>query len=249
MILASEDTGKSSNSIQRQTLQDFLSTRRSLCEAWQQWAARDGSTQGFSAAQGSLASRLSCGFDLLLFFKELCVLILAHSRAWDLSHRMWLRRKKNHLIGMMRKNKRHFAPPAVFQPLTLVHFVGLICWSCCKIREAGTLLYFVFAECSVQVHPLLSWFLLVVIMVMIKSYRQQHWKEREKLSLEEPLACLACGLLFPMSFTALPSKTSQDTSHSPWLSDGGTKSVHVPLFIPALSHSTLPGQPVLPQEH
>lgn len=117
---------------------------------------------------------------------------------------MWLRRKKNHLIGMMRKNKRHFAPPAVFQPLTLVHFVGLICWSCCKIREAGTLLHFVFAECSVQVHPLLSWFLLVVIMVMIKSYRQQHWKEREKLSLEEPLACLACGLLFPMSSQPCP---------------------------------------------
>lgn len=73
---------------------DFLSTRRSLREAWQRFAVRNGSTQGFSAAQGSLASRSSPRFDLLLFFKELCVLELALSRDWDLNHRMWLRRKK-----------------------------------------------------------------------------------------------------------------------------------------------------------
>lgn len=107
---------------------------------------------------GFLCSSRKLGFQVVLwvwfvaFFKELCVLELALSRDWDLSHRMWLRGEKNHLIGMMRKHKRHFAPPAVFPPLTL-HFVSLICWSCCKLSGVGTLLYFVFAECFVQCIP------------------------------------------------------------------------------------------------
>lgn len=107
---------------------------------------------------GFLCSSQKLGFQVVLwvwfvaFFKELCALELALSRDWDLSHRMWLRGEKNHLIGMIRKHKRHFAPPAVFPPLTL-HFVGLICWSCCKLSGVGTLLYFVFAECFVQCIP------------------------------------------------------------------------------------------------
>lgn len=64
-----------------------------------------------------------------------------------------VKEKKNHLIGMMRKHKRHFTPPTVFQPCTLLHFICLVCWSCCKISGVGTLLSFVFAVCFVQCIP------------------------------------------------------------------------------------------------
>lgn len=82
--------------------------------------------QGLSAAQGSLASSLSSGFDLLLSFKDLCVVALALGRDWDSNQRMWLRRK-SHLIEVTRKHSRDFALPTVFQCLTLLRFVSLVC--------------------------------------------------------------------------------------------------------------------------
>lgn len=147
-----EDAEKSSNGIRRQTLQGFSEHEKE--SVW---------SLAVLSCLSQIHTRFLCssrklGFQVVLWvwfaasFKELCVLELAFSRDWDLNHRMWLRRKKSHLIEVMRKYKGDFALPTVFQCVTLLRFVSRICWSC-KLSGVATLFYFVFAECFVQCIP------------------------------------------------------------------------------------------------
>lgn len=177
----------------------FVNTRTRLREAWQQLTHQRWIHAGFCCSSEKF------GFQVVLrvwfvavFWGTVCPRTCSRCRLGFESQDVAEEWKKPHLIEMMRKYKRDFALPTVFQCLTLLHFVSLICWSC-KLGGVGILFYFVFAQCFVQYVPFSACSYTRYTGDKIK----QMWgcEGRGRVSWRERLAWLACRLLSLMSCT------------------------------------------------